>query len=171
MIIDGFLDLPNLTGMKWSSPDLGQYMRVYRRYADKLNLIDNQVLFNNMQVHSLGGRLGAKGFIDFFGNVAPRLSMKFWDLFQAKKWEEHDDLWFKVSCDPWLGSSNPADITWVGMGEGAITKLTLKAFGLDAGPAFPSQALPPEAWIKNNQKAIESSGILDWTDWQASVFE
>jgi 4-hydroxy-tetrahydrodipicolinate synthase len=170
-IIDGFLELDHVAGMKWSSSDMGQYMRIYRRYADKLNLIDNQVLFNNMQVYSLGARLGARGFIDFFGNVAPRLSLQFLEYFRAKKWDDYDSLWFKVSFDPWLGSSNPADIAWVGMGEGPISKITFKAFGLDAGPAFPTQALPPDAWIRNNEQAIKASGILEWSDWRASVLD
>lgn len=170
-ILDGFLQLQNVVGIKWSSPDFGQYVRVLRRYSDKLNLIDNQTLFNDMQVHSLGGRLGAKGIGDIFGNVAPRLSLKMWELFRAKKWGEYDDLWFKVCFDPWLGSSNPADLALVGMGEGPLAKTTLRVFGLDAGPAFPCQAPMPDAWIRNTETAIKTSGILEWSDWQASILD
>jgi hypothetical protein len=42
---------------------------------------------------------------------------------------------------------------------------------MEAGPAFPAQAEPPEAYLERARRAIEASGILEWVDWDQSLFD
>ena len=75
-LLGRFSELENVVGVKWSSHEVNHFLRILRLFADRFNFIDN------MQIFSLGARLGMKGFISQHANVAPRLALRFSDLFK-----------------------------------------------------------------------------------------
>jgi dihydrodipicolinate synthase/N-acetylneuraminate lyase len=158
-------DLENVVGVKWSSHDVRHYLGMLRLFGDRFNFIDNMMIF------SLGFRLGMKGFINFHANIAPRLALKMWRLLQQKQYDAFDQMWLKMRFDPFIKVARPEEQAWVGVGEGPTSRMTLRAFGMDAGPAFPAQAEPPPAYLDRARQAIEASGILEWVDWDQSLFD
>lgn len=164
-LIHRFLELEHVAGIKWSSFNHKHYLRVLRTFHQKLNFIDNMMIF------SLGAKLGMKGFIDFHANAAPRLSLHLWELLKAKKYDEFDELYLKIRFDPYLKTVTPEMREWVGVGEGPTTRLTCYLLGLDAGPFYPAQAPLSEEYIEGARKAIENSGTLDWVDWDQKILE
>jgi dihydrodipicolinate synthase/N-acetylneuraminate lyase len=164
-LFERFAELDNVVGIKWASDDIRHYLRMLRLFADRFHFIDN------LEIFSLGARLGMRGFIDFYANVAPRLSLKFWELLQDKRYDEFDQLWLKTRFDPFIKVVRPEEQAWVGVGEGPTSRLTLRALGMEAGPAFPAQSEPPGDYLERRRHALEASGILEWVDWDPSVFD
>jgi 4-hydroxy-tetrahydrodipicolinate synthase len=164
-LLERFAGLENVVGIKWASNDIRHYLRMLRLFADRFNFIDNMILF------SLGFRMGATGFINFYANVAPRFGLKLWELVQKKDYDAFDQLWLKLRFDPFIKVVRPEEQAWVGVGEGPTSRTTLRALGMEAGPAFPAQAEPPQAYLETARRAIEASGILEWVDWDQSIIE
>jgi dihydrodipicolinate synthase/N-acetylneuraminate lyase len=164
-LLGRFAELENVVGVKWSSFDVMHYLRILREFADRFNFIDNMPIF------SLGARLGMKGLISHHANAAPRLALRWLNFLKNGEFEQYDQEFLKMCFDPFVKVVRPEETTWVGMGEGPTARLSLKLLGLDSGPAFPAQAMPSDAYIQNARQAIESSGILDWVDWNQSIFD
>ncbi len=164
-ILERFMELENVVGIKWSSFDIKHYVNMLRLFADKFNFIDNG------GVMSVGPRLGMKGFIDFQANLAPRLSLHKWDLWQQGKWDELDEMETRMRLDPFVKVVNPEEQNWVGVGEGPTSRLRLRALGMDAGPEFPAQAPLSQEYIDAYMRGIEASGTLEWVDWDQSIFD
>ena len=164
-LLERFADLENVVGIKWASDDITHYLRILRLFVERFNFIDN------LEIFSLGARLGTKGFIDFYANVAPRLSLELWKLLQERDYDAYDDLWLRMRFDPFVKVVRPEERAWVGVGEGPTSRIALRALGMEAGPPFPAQAMPPDEYLQSTRRAIEASGILDWVDWEQSVFD
>ena len=164
-LLERFAELQNVVGIKWASDDIKHYLRMLRLFGERFNFIDN------LEVFSLGARLGMKGFIDFYANVAPRLSLKFWKLWQEKDYDAYDELWLRMRFDPFVKVVRPEERVWVGVGEGPTSRTTLRSLGMEAGPPFPAQAMPPDTYLQSTRRAIVASGILEWVDWDQSVFD
>lgn len=162
-LLECLAELENVVGVKWASFDIVHYCRILRSFAERFSFIDNQILF------SLGFRLGARGFIYFYANAAPRLALKLWGLIQEKRYDQFDELYLKYHFDPLIETVTPEQQAWVGMGEGPTSRLGLRLMGLEAGPAFPSQAPVSEGYIEGVRRAVESSGILEWVDWDQAI--
>lgn len=162
-LLESFTELENVVGVKWSSNSIWHYLRMLRLFSEHLNFIDNMIIM------SLGMRLGARGFIDWYANAAPRLSLHFWELLRAGRYDEFDTLFLKLRLDPALAVVHPEQPSWVGMGEGPTARLRLRLLGLDSGPSFPAQEPTPPAYEEAVRQGIESSGILAWVDWTPEV--
>jgi dihydrodipicolinate synthase/N-acetylneuraminate lyase len=91
-------------GVKWSCHDVWHYARTLRIFRDRFNVIDN------MLVLSLGMRLGAKGFIDWYANAAPRLSLRMWELLRAGRYDEFDQFHLRLRFDPFLKVVQPEQV-------------------------------------------------------------
>ena len=164
-LLERLAGLENVVGVKWASNDINHYLRMLRIYSDHFNFIDNMMVF------SLGFRLGVKGFINFHANVAPRLAVKMWELLRQKEYDAFDRMWLKMRVDPYIKVVTPEEQEWVGMGEGPTSRLTLRALGMETGPAFPAQAELPNEYLETARRALEASGVLEWVDWDQSVFD
>jgi 4-hydroxy-tetrahydrodipicolinate synthase len=162
-LLEQFTKLANVVGIKWSCHDIYHYCRMLRLFSDHFNFIDNMIIL------SLGMKLGAKGFIDWYANAAPRLSLRFWELLREKQYAEFEDLYMKLRFDPALKTVHPEQQNWVGMGEGPTARLKLKHLGLDSGPSFPAQEPMPPSYEEMVRHGIESSGIGEWVDWTPQV--
>ena len=164
-ILERFVELEHVVGVKWVSYNSRHYINMLRCFADQLSFIDNGGIM------TLGPRLGIRGFIDFQANVAPRLSLHKWGLWQKKEWDKLDELQLAMSIDPFIKVVKPEEQTWVGMGEGPTSRLRLRALGMDSGPEFPAQAPLNQTYIDAYMRAIEASGVRKWVDWDQSIFE
>lgn len=158
-LMEQFIGLENVVGVKWSSYNIRHYTSMLRLFSEDLNFIDNLLVF------SLASRLGATGFIDWYANAAPRLSLKLWQMWEERKFDEYDALYMKTHFDPFVALVSPEQQSWIGVGEGPTSRLSLKLMGIDAGPSFPAQASLPQSYEDAARKAFENSGILDWADW------
>ena len=166
-VFDQFVEFDNLIGVKWSSYDQAFYLKMSRLFADKVNLICNQM----NRVLSLPAKLGFRGFINSNGLVAPRFVLHQWDLFKSGRYDELDDLLLRTEVDPFLRLSQPEDVVWQSMGEGPHVRVAMEALGLKMGPAFPAQQpLSPDS-VRQRREGFEKSGLLDWVDWSESLWE
>ena len=157
--------LDNVVGVKWSAHDVRHYLRILRLFSDRFNFIDNN------QIFSLGAKLGMKGFISHAANTAPRLALKEWGLLKDGHYDEYDAMYAKMRFDPFVRLVGPEQVSWVGVGEGPTARLALRCLGLDAGPPYPAQSNPSDEYMAAVRKAFEESGMLEWVDWDQSLFD
>ena len=163
-LMDRFIDLENVVGFKWSSAAVPHYLGILKLFANEFNFIDNAMM------NSLGARHGMSGFVDFYGNVAPRLSLKKWELFGNGRYDELDDLLYGLHFDPEvkLGKGAPG---FQSVADGVFGHLRWRLLGLDAGPNFPAQAQPSAGFVEHTRKVTEASGLKQWVDWDQSIFD
>jgi hypothetical protein len=140
---------------------------MYRRYADKLNFIDNDM----PAALSLPAKLGATGFVNSDLLVAPRFVLHEWALFRERRYDELDELLLRSYVDPFLGLAEPEDVVWASMGEGPHARAGMEALGLRMGPAFPAQQPLSADSLRRIQDGYRRSGIHDWVDWRESFWE
>ena len=164
-LLSQFTELENVVGVKWSSHNMQHYLGMLRLFGDRFNFIDNR------QTFSLGARLGMKGYISHWGNAAPKLALRWWELLKNGRYDEFDQEFLKMKFDPYIKVVAPEQQRWVGMGEGPTARLSLKLLGLDSGPPFPSQAMVSEEYIENARRAVEASGVLEHVEWDQSLLE
>ena len=164
-LFERFADLQNIVGVKWSAPTMDQYVGMQQLFGDRFNFLENSPYF------SQGARFGMKGAIDVTGNAAPRLSLHHQALLNSGQYDEYDALYKKMRFDLVYSEDGgpPPGQTMVADGPHAL--MLLKLLGLDAGPFFPGQAAPSEAYVEHNRRSIERSGILEWVDWEQSILD
>ena len=104
--------------------------------------------------------------------MAPRLTLRLWDLIKAEKYDELDELLQKVHVGPQERLAAPGSPTFSGVGDGPLGKLRWELMGLDSGPLFPAQATPSHEYSEHTRKVIEAEGgVHEWVDWDQSVLE
>jgi 4-hydroxy-tetrahydrodipicolinate synthase len=166
-VLEQFVTMEHVVGVKWSSFSQEHYLRMARMFAPRLNFICNQV----QRVLSMPIKLGFKGFVNSDGLVAPRFVLHLWELWQSKNYEAFDDLILKTYVDPFLRVARPEDITWRSMGEGPYVRLGMEALGMRMGPAFPAQQSLSEDSVRQRVEGFRNSGLLDWVDWSEELWE
>lgn len=164
-LMERFIDVENVIGFKWSSSTEEHYVAMLDRFGDRFSFIDNRMS------DSLGARHGMKGFVDFFGNVAPRLTMEKWKLFREGRYDELDDLLDRVHNGPEKRAASPGAPTFVGMGDGVVGHLRWEALGLYAGPNFPAQASYSRSYAEHVRKMLGDGELVEWVDWDQSILE
>ena len=164
-LIERFTELENVVGFKWSSANANHYMGMLKLFSDRFNFIDNSM------ANALGARLGMTGFVDFHGNVAPRLCLKKWELFKECRYDELDELLYKVHFDPQNTLDTADSPGFPSCADGVSGRMRWKLLGLDSGPSFPAQAQPSEAYVEHMRKVFEAGGLMEWAEWDQSVFE
>ena len=165
-LLERYVELDNMVGVKWVSASEAHYVGMVRLFRDELNFIDNRM------VMATGARHGMKGFVDFYGNVAPRLSLRLWDLMREGGYDELDDLLMAVHFDPMTTLTTADAPGFAGMGDGPQGKLRWSILGLETGPVFPAQALPSKEFVEHTRKIMEApGGVREWVDWDQSILE
>ena len=164
-LFERFAELENIVGVKWSASNINRYFAMPKMFGDRFNFIENMFVFSH------GARFGMKGFIDMYGNAMPRLSLHLWNLLKTGRYEEFDGLFRKLKVEPFLRPGTPEETGWRSVGDGHFALMSLKLLGLDAGPAFPGQAPPPPAHVEHTRRMLEASGMMDWVDWDQSIFD
>ena len=164
-LLERLMELENVIGVKWSAPSIEEYVGFQQLYGDRLTFLENHAFF------SQGPRFGMKGTIDVWGNVAPRLSLHQWDLLQHERYDEYDELFRKLRFDP---SFRPGDGGRPGrqmVADGPPALMLLELLGLDSGPYFPGQAAPSDEQAEYFRGVFESSGLMEWVDWDQSILD
>ena len=164
-LFERFTELKHVVGFKWSSSTVAHYLGILKLFGDRFNFIDNAM------TNSLGARNGMRGFVDFYGNVAPRLTAKKWELFSGGRYDELDELLYKLHFDADNELNTPDAPGFSSVADGVYGHLRWRQMGLDAGPNFPAQAQPSQAYVEHSRKIMEASGIMEWVDWDQSLLE
>ena len=165
-LLERYVELDNMVGVKWISASEAHYVGMVRLFGDALNFIDNRM------VMATGARHGMRGFVDFYGNVAPRLSLRLWELMKGGRYDELDDLLMAAHFDPMTTLTTADAPGFVGMGDGPQGKLRWSILGLETGPAFPAQALPSQAYAEHMRAILEApGGVKEWVDWDQSILD
>ena len=161
-LMERFIDLENLVGYKWSSASFAHYIGALKLFAGEFSFIDNGMM------NSQGARNGMTGFVDFFGNVAPKLTLSKWDMFQNGRYEELDQLLYKLHLDTDLKMGTPG---MPSVADGVFGHVRWEVMGLHVGPNFPAQAPASKAVYDQTKKVFEASGILDHVEWDQAILE
>ena len=164
-LMERFTEVEHMVGFKWSSASQDHYVAMLDEFSGRFSFIDNRM------TDSLGPRHGMRGFVDFWGNVAPRLSAEKWRLFRERRYEELDTLLDKVHGEPERKIATPDSPTFAGVGDGVLGHLRWEVFGLRPGPNFPAQATPSKAYADHVRRAFQESDLTQWADWEQSVLD
>ena len=134
-VFEAFLEMRNVVGVKWSSNDQKFALSMYRRYADQLNFIDNDM----PAALSLPGEAGRDGLREL--RHARRAALRAARLGAVPRppLRRARRAPAATYVDPFLGLAEPEDVVWASMGEGPHARAGMEALGLRMGPAFPAQ--------------------------------
>ena len=163
-LMERFIDLENVVGFKWSSASPAHYVGLLKLFADEFNFIDNGMM------NSQGARHGMKGFVDFFGNVAPSLSLTKWEMFRDGRYDELDELLDTLHFDTDNRLSNEAP-GFTSVADGVFGHVRWEVMGLHAGPNFPAQAPAPQALYDHTRRVFTESGLMEYVEWDQSMLD
>ena len=160
-------ELRNVEGLKIGTHShIDHVVRCTLLFRDEINFISNSATNRFSATLSLPIKLGMKGFIHSDGNVAPRLSLHMWDLWQRRRYDEYDDLVLKLYVSAMLNVHPQPNSAWPSMGEGPGARKALEAMGMKVGPPFPAQRPEPDAHVDAAREHLAASGIMEWVDWK-----
>ena len=114
--------------------------------------------------------MGSVGFTEFYGNVAPRLTIKLWDLYKNKLYNELDQFELELEFDPEIKLMDSTKSPSRFMGEGTASNMILSAMGMDIGPPFPAQLRIEGETLNSYREFVQKSGLLKWVDWDQNIF-
>jgi len=152
-MIRRLLEIPQVVSLKWSSPDILEYQLAFRRFADRMGVIDNQLLpvFNRM----MGGS-GANLHPALFW---PEWGVRLWGLLDDGKWAEAQAEVNRVLLPYYEIFGEIGAVTG---GEGHIDKLGLELLGLPGGcNRPPTRPLPPAFKEQLREFLLEIGAPLD----------
>src|SRR5207245_1843112 len=139
--------------LKWTSFDAVNLIRVLKEFSSRINIIDNTDLI------STAFMLGAKGFISFRANLAPRAELQLLELLLRKEYKLFDQECPRFS--PWRSVLTAASqLGQTGAGEGTFAKGIFEAIGRPIGPPFPPQRRATKEEIEKIRVAAVSSGFI-----------
>ena len=129
-MVSRLLDLPNVVGLKWSSPDgaFFGFERVVYEYADRLSVIDNQLRFVTSHM------LGARSIELHIANHWPQWGVRLWEQLEAGAYADVQQQMMQVVM--------PFYQLWAEMerytsGDGYLDKLCMELVGLDSSRCRP----------------------------------
>lgn len=129
-LVERLTELPNVIGLKWSTPDAGfmEFERVVSQYADRLCVIDNQLHFVTSHI------LGARGIEVHVCNFWPQWGVRMWGLLEERKYVEAQQELMRVAM--------PFMALWQEMerytsGDGYLDKLCMELVSLGSSRCRP----------------------------------
>lgn len=127
--------IDGVVGLKWSTPELGEYIEGYRRFSDRLAIIDNAMN------HLVASYMRAVGVITHVGNFWPEYAIDIWELMKNRDGDALvKKLEFKWEWRKWIHR-----VSSYTEGEGPFIKAAMEEVGLPAGdPFLPSLPVPTE---------------------------
>jgi dihydrodipicolinate synthase/N-acetylneuraminate lyase len=123
-LIEKLVEIPNVVGLKWSSPDIEVFQAGVRRFASRLAVV------NNTFVSILGHMLGCPAFISHFPNFYPEFCWQVWDLMEEHAYSEAQTLFDRVMT-PYRELIAP--IMRQTAGEAVFVRPAMAAVGLNGG--------------------------------------
>ena len=151
-LIEFFLDLPRIAGIKWHAASGVQYDFCYGRFASEIPFYDNHV-------HEVYGMMnGAVGFTSHVSVFWPEYAVKLWNLLKNELYAEAQALvrkvrmpFYQLITEAWEHTS----------GDGIVDRVVCRLMGLDVGPSRkPILPCPPEI-AKRVKAAMIEFGALD----------
>ena len=134
-MVERLIDIPQVAAVKWSSPDILEYQLLLRRFADRIGVIDNQLLpvFTRL--------MGGSGVNLHPALFWPEWGVRLWGLLENRQWEKAQHEINRVLLPYYEIIQEIAAVTG---GEGHIDKLGLELIGLPGGRNRPpTRPLPP----------------------------
>jgi dihydrodipicolinate synthase/N-acetylneuraminate lyase len=129
-------EIDNVTGAKWSSPLIHDYLHGYRKCAPKLMMIDNQGM--HVQAHVMG----AQGFVSNTGDFWPQHDLELWAMLERGEYRHVPAYLERIS---WPFYQFRAKISGRTGGEAAPKKVAAELVGRAGGPPIPpTQSCTPE---------------------------
>lgn len=129
-VIDRLAQLPNVVGLKWTTPDAGfmEFEEVVRRFAGVLSIIDNQLRFVTSHI------LGARAIEIHVCNYWPEWGVRLWNLLEREEYVEAQRELVRVAL--------PFMVLWKEMeqftgGDGYLDKLCMDLVGLGSSRCRP----------------------------------
>ncbi len=134
-LLERLAEIPQVAALKWGSPDIVEYQVALLRFADRLGVIDNQLLpvFNQL--------MGGSGVNLHPALFWPEWGVKVWGLLESRRWDEAQAEINRLLL-PYYQLGGEIG-TYTG-GEGHIDKAGLELVGLPGGRNRPpTRPLPP----------------------------
>lgn len=154
-LIEFFLDLPRIAGIKWWAPSGVQYDFCYARFAAEIPFYDNHI-------HEVYGMMnGAIGFTSHISVFWPEYAVKLWNLLKDRQYVEAQALVRKVRMPFYQLASEAWEHT---SGDGIVDRIACRMMGLDVGPSRkPIRPCPPAIAERvktymHDVGAVDSSG-------------
>ncbi|MFN0196578.1 MAG: dihydrodipicolinate synthase family protein [Planctomycetaceae bacterium] len=140
-LVDRLLELPNVVGLKWSSPDKGfmEFESAVSRFSGRMSVIDNQCRFVSSHI------LGARSIELHICNHWPQFGVHLWQLLESGQYVEAQREMVKVIM-PFMELW--AEMEHVTSGDGYLDKLCMELVGLDS-----SRCRPPTRDIREQFRA------------------
>lgn len=148
-LVDQLLELPNVVGLKWSTPDKGnmEFEAVVARFSQRIAVIDNQNRF--VSSHILGG----SSIELHICNHWPSWGVYLWNLLQAHKYQEAQTEMIRVVL-PYMELWS--EIERFTSGDGYMDKLCMELVGLAS-----SRCRPPTRDIRDAFRDKARKMLLD----------
>jgi dihydrodipicolinate synthase/N-acetylneuraminate lyase len=128
--LERLVTLPNVVGLKWSTPDSGfmEFESILTRFADRLAIIDNQLRFATSHM------LGARAIELHVCNHWPQFGVRLWEMLEAGRYVEAQQELVRVAM--------PYAELWAQMesytgGDGYLDKMCMEAVGLASSRCRP----------------------------------
>lgn len=151
-VIERLLALPNVVGLKWSTPDTGfmEFEQVVCRFADRLSIIDNQLRFVTSHM------LGARGIEVHVCNYWPEWGVRLWNLLERQEYVEAQREIVRVAM--------PFMMLWKEMeqytgGDGYLDKLCMELVGLGSSRCRPPTRDVRERYSDRVRRMLVEAGV------------
>ena len=152
--LDRLLDLPNIVGLKWATPDTGhmEFEQVITRYANRVSVIDNQM--RCVTSHILGARM-----IELHpANYWPEWALYLWRLLEAGQYAEAQRELIRVGM-PFMQLW--AEMEQYTSGDGYLDKLCIELRGLGSSRCRPPTRDVRDQYREPARQILLSAGVPD----------
>ena len=145
-LLEFFLDLPRITGIKWHAQSGFQYDFAYHDFAGRIPFYDNEI-------HEVYGMMmGAVGFTSHIPVFWPEYGVKLWDLLRKRSFVEALELtnrvrvpYYRLITEAWEFSSV----------DGIVERVACRLMCLPVGPSRkPIQPCPPAIALRIKEHLV-----------------
>ena len=152
-MLERLIGIPQVVGIKWATPCMKTYQSTLLQFADRLSMIDNQL------VPVMNRMLGGGGANLHPVNFWPEWGVNLWKLLDDGAWSEAQAEVNRVLLPYYDIVYDISDVTG---GEGHIDKLALELIGLPGGRNRPpTRPVPPHFKDRLRQFFLEIGVPLD----------
>ena len=148
-LAERLVDLPNVVGLKWATPDSGfmEFEQVVASFSDRLSIIDNQLRFVTSHM------LGARAIEVHICNHWPEWGVRLWEMLQDRRYEQAQRELMRVAM--------PFYRLWKEMeqytsGDGYLDKLCMELVGLAS-----SRCRPPTRDVRDEFRERARRMLID----------
>ena len=126
-LIERLLEIPNTNAVKWSSPNMKNYIEGMRRFVGKAAVVNN-----NAPLVVYSQILGARAWVSHLPNFFPEFCWMVHDLMEEKRFQEAQKVYAEF-----MGryAKLRAGVQRSTAGEGIFVKPGMEAVGLVGGPS------------------------------------